>query len=146
MVVQSVRELTDANEEDFIEVDVSALSTQRLTCCCLQALAETIGTVPGTSPLQATCPLLFFPPSPLSCFLCSLRLQGVARIQAVRHRRMGPYHIVDAQIEVQCELSVSAASQILPPPPPCAAPPSAEPELSRLLTRLELRSSVKCQR
>mmetsp|Transcript_14718 Transcript_14718/g.33797 ORF Transcript_14718/g.33797 Transcript_14718/m.33797 type:complete len:548 (-) Transcript_14718:184-1827(-) len=66
MVVQSVRELTDANEEDFIE-----------------ALAETIGTVPG-----------------------------VARIQAVRHRRMGPYHIVDAQIEVQCELSVSAASQV----------------------------------
>ncbi|EKX47086.1 hypothetical protein GUITHDRAFT_137697 [Guillardia theta CCMP2712] len=66
MVLQSVRELTDANEEDFIE-----------------ALAETIGAVPG-----------------------------VSRIQAVRHRRMGPYHIVDAQIEVQCELSVSAASQV----------------------------------
>ena len=67
MVWESVRDLTDSQDEEV-----------------LQALEATIGAVPGVS----------------SC-------------KHVRHRRMGPYQVVDAHVLVHQELSVSAASQVV---------------------------------
>lgn len=66
MVLESVHDLTDGSEEEFIE-----------------SVTAVVASVPG-----------------------------VASCQAVRHRRMGPHHIVDATIAVHHDLSVSAASQV----------------------------------